>query len=487
MTDESVLERLDVIREALRTVPSVMLVGASGLLSIVIFARLLSQAQVGLYSVGLSIVMLVNALAIGIGLAVKKRASEDNEETPFYLSSGLLLLGVWLAVAIAALIGSTPILQTYTEFTETQIFALAFFVVWHCVFTLVREYISGVGYPGKAEIGAVFRAVLMLVAQVALITLLPYGVTGLFVGGGLGYCLGTLGLLVFGAWNDVITRQLPSRETIQDVLAFSKWSIIDQSVSTSYRWFDTVVVFIVGSAAASGQFKVIYTVVTGAVMFANGIRKPAYVKLSNRHSNDKSIVPIASKIAGYISWAAIGALFGVAVLGEEILYYVFGAAYAQGGHALILLGFFMVFFTQRIGFEMFYYVQDKPRMSMRMNLLVVITFLSLLSIQYVLGIATQYPIISVAGTLLASEIVRYVAYVLMIHSETGEWFTSRIMIENFVSGSVMGVVLYLLKDSVGVPTVFHLVGMIGGGLFVYVLVEYLVFGRSLETVRNDIA
>lgn len=487
MSDDSVLERLDVLREALRTVPSVMLVGASGLVSIVIFARLLSQAQVGLYSVGLSIVMLVNALAIGIGLAVKKRASEDNSQTPFYLVSGLLLLGAWLLVSLVILIGSTPILKSYTEFTSEQILALAFFVFWHSVFTLVREYISGVGYPGKAEIGAVFRAVLMLVAQIVLITVLPYGVTGLFIGGGIGYSLGTIGLLVFGSFKNVVTSQIPSRETIADVLSFSKWSIIDQSVSTSYRWFDTVVVFLVGSAAASGQFKVIYTVVTGAVMFANGVRKPAYVKLSNRHSNQKPIVPLASKISGYISWAAIGALFGVTVLGEEILYYVFGEAYAQGGIALILLGVFMVFFSQRIGFEMFYYVQDKPRMSMRMNLLVVTTFLTLLSIQYVLGIASLYPIISVSATLLASELVRYSAYLLMIHSETDEWFVSRIMIENVVSGGIMAGALFGLKFAVGVPTAFHLFGLIGVGLGVYIVAEYVLFGRSLSSVKQDIA
>lgn len=487
MSDDSVLERLDVLREALRTVPSVMLVGASGLLSIVVFARLLSQAQVGLYSVGLSIVMLVNALAIGIGLAVKKRASEDNRQTPFYLVSGLLLLGAWLLVALVILIGSTPILKSYTEFTSEQILALSFFVFWHSVFTLVREYISGVGYPGKAEIGAVFRAILMLVAQVVLITVLPYGVTGLFIGGAIGYCLGTVGLLVFGSVKNVVTSQLPSRETIMDVLTFSKWSIIDQSISTSYRWFDTVVVFIVGGAAASGQFKVIYTVVTGAVMFANGVRKPAYVKLSNRHSNQEPIIPLASKISGYISWAAIGALFGVTVLGEEILYYVFGAAYAQGGLALIILGVFMVFFSQRIGFEMFYYIQDKPRMSMRMNLLVVVTFLVLLAVQYILGIASQYPIISVSGTLLASELVRYGAYLTMIHTETDEWFISWIMVENVISGSIMAGALYGLKTFFGVPTAFHLFGMIGAGLFVYILSEYLLFGRSLSSVKQDIA
>jgi len=486
MSDESVLDRLDVIKEALQTVPSVFLVGASGLLSIVIFARLLSQAQVGLYSVGLSIVMLVNALAIGIGLAVKKKVSEGDNNKTAYLSSGLILLVTWLFISISVLLLATPILQTYTEFTTNQITALAFFVFCHCVFTLVREYISGVGYPGKAEISAVFRASIMLVSQIALITLVQYGVFGLFIGGGVGYGVGTVLLFGFGIKKSVISNALPKKETLKNVLSFSKWSILDQSLSTSYRWFDTVVVFVLGGAAVSGQFKILYTVVTGAVMFSNGIRKPVYVKLSNLHGKNKNIAKTSSVVSGYISWAAIGALFGVIAFGNEILFYVFGAEYSQGGLSLIILGIFMVFFTQRIGFEMFYYVQDKPRVSMRMNILVVVSFFVSLIIQFATGIASSLPIISVASSLLFAEIVRYIGYLMMIKSETGVWFVSKVPIENVFSGAVMCLVLFTLKQSVGVNSIKHLFVFICIGFGVYLLVERFLFGRSLSAVKDEL-
>jgi len=486
MSNDSVLERLDIVREALQTVPSVLLVGLSGLLSIVIFAQLLTQAQVGLYSVGLSIVMLVNALAIGIGLAVKKKASEDNSVTPFYLSSGLLFLSVWLAISVSVLLISIPLLQQYTAFKTLQIYTLSFFVVTHSLFTLVREFISGVGYPGKAEIGAVFRAVIMLVSQIALVTVVSYGVTGLFVGGGLGYSIGTVALLIFGWKQNAITVRPPSVDILKEVYQFSKWSVLDQTLSTSYRWFDTVVVFVIGGAAASGQFKIIYTVVTGAVMFANGIRKPAYVKLSNKHSNDEDIIEISRKVTNNISTAAVGAMFGLLILGNEILGLIFGPVYAQGRLAVVLLAIFMIFFTQRIAFEMFYYVQDKPKISMRMNILVVITFLGLLAIQYAIGTATQYPILTVSATLLAAEIVRYCAYLLTVYMQTETLFISRTIPENIVSGAGMGLVLYALKTYVvAVETLPILFGVIFIGVCVYVAIEELVFNR-LSKLQSDI-
>lgn len=484
MEDKSTLSRLNIVQEALRTVPSVFLVGLSGLIGIIVFARFLDQAAIGLYSVGLSLVMFVNSLALGVGLAVKQRASDESTDSTLYLNGGLSLVIAWCLLAIGVLYASIPIIQQYTEFTTIELLALGGFVFWHCVFEIIREYISGVGYPGRAEFGAVARAVCMLALQVTLITIVPLGVTGLFIGGTAGYIIASIVLVIFGRYADVIAFTLPSKSVYRDVLGFSKWSVLDQFISTAHRRLDVVIVFIIGTAAAAGQYKIVYTAVLAAVMFANGLRKPAYVKLSNKHSKGEPIVPTAKEVSSYLSWVAIGGAFGIFVLGNKILYFVFGSIYAHEGYAVSILAVFMIFFTQRIGFEMFYYVQDRPKVSMRMNVFVVVAFLVIVGVGWIGGIVQSNPILGVATGLLLAEMCRYSVYIFLLYQETGEWFTSWRLVENCISGAVMAGVLIGLRQVVAIDEPYILAVFIGLGFGVYVCVEYFIFNRSLNEAKE---
>lgn len=488
MREEVKLRRLNFVTELLQTVPSTLVVGGSGFISLIIFARLLTQADVGLYSVGVSIVMIVNAVAFGIGLAVKKRVSSDGEtQVGEYLVNGVFLVVLWLGVSLSVLGGASAVVQSVVTFSPMQMGALAVFVVSHCLFTVTREYLAGLGYPGRAETSAVVRAILMIGLQVLFITVFSLGVTGLFIGGALGYGFGVL-LVVWYSYRDgSVSLVVPAMSVCQRLFKFGRWSIMDQLLSTSYRWLDVVIVFLVGTASAAGQFKVAYTLVTGALMFANGVRKPAYVQLSNLYSTggQSAIVDEAKMLTGYISWASIGAMFGVFVLGNQLLYFVFGEVYSQGGVTVSLLAVFMVFFTQRVGFEMFYYVQDRPRVSFRLNALAVGIVLSLLAVFFVTGQLQAAPIVYVAGSLLVAESIRYGVYLVLLRQETGEWFVSWNIVEQLVSGSVMAGVLYGVSQVTELNKLIVVVGLVGLGVAVYSAVEVFVFGRSVSQIKED--
>lgn len=485
---DTVLDKLDIVKEAVWTTTSVFAVGVGGLLSIIIFARILDPSAVGLYSVGLGFVMFVNSLALGIGFAVKKRSSEENVDRSQFLTSGLLPVVVWLIVSISALFASIPLIVENSEFTSTMILALGLFTAGQSLFTVFKEFVAGVGYPGKAENGEVVRAILMVPFQIGFITLITLGVTGLFAGAGVAYLLGCvlLSIVAFRDANVVIAR--PTIESLQSLFAFSKWSIVDQFVSTSYRRLDNFVVFIVGTAIAAGYFEVAYTVATATLMFSEGLRKPAYVKLSNMYSKGEDITQRSKDVIGYMPWLGVAVLFGVIFLGDDILGYVFGAEYSQAGTTAAVLCVFMLFFAQRVGLEMYYYVQDRPRVSMWMNVFVVFVFGLLTLIAVGLEAPTEYGVsIIIATVLVLAEASRYTAYIVFIYHETGVVFISKKIGEYFISGGVMALVLTGLLMFEPVTSIFHMIVYIGIGGVVYIGFEYVVWGRSLSQSRTVLA
>lgn len=394
-------------RESLNTSISSFFGVVSDIVHVFILVRLLSQDQVGIFFISYAFLYLFAQIPRGIGIAIRKRASEVNTGQSKYLWTGFILILPLLAVLFLGLWLFQPILNTYSYITLSDTVLVGLFLATTGFSTLefARFYMAGCGEPGRAEklrtLLAKTSMPIITVLLVSTVSTVAFALYSVFIA----YFMSSILIFLLTPHKLV----LPNKETLIDIIGFSKWSVATSLLNDFYHRWDTLLLgFLVGSVAV-GYYDSSVRIAFLATTFAVGVSKTSNVKMSGMREIDKDITNIASKTIEVSTFLIFPLLLISLFNAEYMLSVLFTPEYTGAKIYLILLVIIQIFQAYRMQFESICNSTDNPNTTTKISLIV-----ALINVATAPFLVLQFGGYGVLYSTLLSEIARMILYQISI-------------------------------------------------------------------------
>lgn len=440
-------------------------------LSVVIFTRILENPTetLGTFQV-FEMIASFTVLAAGLGVSqsIVKRVSEG-KEVQRVLGAGLtLLVPAITAVSIILYFGREQIASIF-GIPEALVVA-AIVISWalqgrNFVVSSLNGF-SRVGRSGAVELIDIF---VRTVAQIVLV-FIGFELLGL-VGGAI---VGTTIAFFVGLTMLPKRPRRPTRFERQRLLSFAKFSILREFASKAYRNVDTAIISLMVGNSAVSVYNVPFRIALVIEVFSSGVSTSSLPEIS-RHSaegNHERVQEILTDAIVFSNIVAIPATVGMYLLAEQIIVTLFTTAFVSGSTVAILAvaievpsGFRGVFANAIDG-------MDRPDLTVRSDLLLVATNL-LLDVLLV-------PAIGIEGAAIASLVgitlsACYLGYVFV--SKLGiplSVIEVRPLTMEVIASGVMGVVVYILRETMVLPQLWKLLLLVAVGVVTYSVTLLLI-------------
>ena len=303
-----------------------------GFLSTIYFAHTLGPAPLGAYFLFLAYFGIFNLIGDGgFGGAAVKRISEGKEPNE-YFSAFVFIRIVLLALSVSLLLIAEPYFKDLTS-------SGVFFWLLLALIVSVFSSITGIGVYGAGKVGvyqistfvdALIRTLFQIIA-----VFLGFGVAGLtggFVGG-----LIAGGLMNFRYLDLKLVRFRISH--LKNLSGFSFWIFLTASGSLVFCYADTILIGFFMSNADVGIYRTAFQLTSVATFATLAFHTVLYPKISNWGAQGQ-IAEIENSLARawtYSLFLAIPTCIGGWILGDKLLYYLYGASFAEGAPALFFL------------------------------------------------------------------------------------------------------------------------------------------------------
>ena len=303
-----------------------------GFISTIYFAHTLGPAPLGAYFLFLAYFGILNLIGDGgFGGAAVKRISEGKEPNE-YFSAFVFIRIILLALSVSLLLFAEPYFKDLNS-------SGVFFWILLALIVSVFSSSSGIGVYGTGKVGvyqisgfvdALIRTLFQIIA-----VFLGFGVAGL-TGGFVG------GLIAGGMMN---FRYLDLRlvrfglSHLKNLSGFSFWIFLTASGSLVFCYADTILIGFFMSNAEVGIYRTAFQLTSVATFATLAFHTVLYPKISNWGTKGQ-ITEIESSLARawtYSLFLAIPTCVGGWILGEKLLYFLYGASFVAGAPALFFL------------------------------------------------------------------------------------------------------------------------------------------------------
>ncbi len=329
-----------------------------GYISTMYFAHVLGPAILGSYFLFLAYYGVFDLIGDGgFGGATVKRISEKREQDQ-YFSAFIILRLILLLFSIGVLILISPYI---VDFTSSGLFLwLILALIVGTFASFGRNGIYGTGKAGISQISEFLNTVIKIIVQV-IATFLGYAVAGL-VGG---FIVGMIaGLIINYQYLSLHVARF-NRDHLKSLFSFSFWSFLASSGSMVFAYADTILIGYFMANADVGVYRIALQL-TGAAAFTTGsLHYVLYPRVSDWHASGeiKKAESALSRAFTYSLLLAIPVVAGGLILGDQLLYYLYGSGFESGTAALFILLFVQVvnvfMFLQTMCLNAF----DKPKKS----------------------------------------------------------------------------------------------------------------------------
>jgi len=424
---------LSIGRETLVSLVSKVLTMATGFVGIVIFANVLQDTGLGEYRTVLAAAFLLTQLPSGVGTAVRKRVSEVEADASPILGAGLVTFAAYALLVGVGFLVSLPYAVDYFGSIELAA-GVVLVAVSVGLFKLLEPFYAGTGYPGLASWLDSGRSLLTLPLQVGLL-IVGLQAFGLVVGLTVASVLASLAAVAVAR----VRPSLPDRETLDRIVEFARWSVPTNLLSNLYQSADVLILRAVAGAGAVGYYSAALQLAVPGAMFSTSIKQALTVKSSGVSSAGGQVREDLKNSLSYAGLLAIPILFGAMAFPQALMVTVFGSSFSdEPGLALVGLALFQVSNAYRHPFEATIEGTDRPALVTRVNVAVVAVHLPL---AFLLG--RTYGLLGVIGSTLVAEVLRVGTYQYTAHRHYGGVVFTRPMVDQFVAGAVM----FLLVDA----------------------------------------
>lgn len=460
--------------ETLKSLFAKFLQAALGFTGVVIFTRLVGKAEFGGFYLLLSLVMIADRPIQGLGSAVNKRWSEKEAPQSQIITTVLIVNAVLLViVGFTVFIFKEPVVA-YTNLPGAP---LLFVVLFGSIglFTVFERALSAEGFPARATWIDTFRSILTLPLQIILVL---SGLGAL----GMGYGLAGATLLMFPItlWFVYRRPELPTRENIESLWEYAKFSIPGSFVGKAYDRIDVILLgFLIGTTSVA-NYEVALKLTVPAGFMSVAIGSALLPLISNNISRGRDFIPDVKNSISYISILAIPIFFGVLAIPEHLVVTAFGSQYRDATLFLVGLAFYRVFATQTTVYRRTISGMDLPNVNLRIG-----TYT--LAFNLVVGVGLAYligPLGIVIATMLA-EMLQYALSLFAVRKRTsGLNPVPRPVIDQILAGLVMFLGVTTAERYLTVASFIEVGFLIGIGGLVYGGVLLLISPGIRITARS---
>jgi O-antigen/teichoic acid export membrane protein len=303
-----------------------------GFLSTIYFAHALGPAPLGAYFLFVAYFGIFNLIGDGgFGGAAIKRISEGKEPDE-YFSAFVFIRITLLAVSVLALLLAEPYLK---DATSSGIF------FWLLLALIISVFSSctGTGVYGSGKVG-VNQISNFLDAFVRTL----FQITAVFIGFGIaglagGFVAGLIAGGIANFWYLDLKLVWFKVSHLKNLSTFSFWIFLTSSGSLVFCWADTVLIGFFMSNADVGIYRTAFQLTSIATFTTMAFHTVLYPKISTWGTYGQ-IAEVRNSLARAITYSlflAIPTCIGGWILGEKLLYYLYGASFVWGTSALYFL------------------------------------------------------------------------------------------------------------------------------------------------------
>lgn len=462
-------------RQSLISLGNIIGLTALGYLATMYFAHVLGPAVLGSYYLFLSYYGVFSLIGDGgFGGAATKRISEGREQDE-YFSAFIVLRVILLAVSITALLFLSPY---FKDFVSSGLFPwLIIALVAGTIAGFASSGVYGSAKVGVAQISDLLNTTVKIIVQV-IATFLGYAaaglaggfVAGLIAGFIINYYYLPLKLARFGMYH------------LKSLFSFSFWIFLTSSGLTIFATADTILIGYYLSNADVGIYRIAYQITGAALFIAAAINTALFPRMS-RWNTDGDLLSIGSALTRAISFSlllAVPVVAGGILLGDKLLYYLYGADFVAGTPALVVLlitQIATVFVTLQITCLN---AMDHPKNSFVATSLAAAINIGLnIALIPVLGILGAAVATLVSVTLNAILSYSYLSRHLKIILER------KSILNIFIAALMMAGVVLAFRAVTGIPSLWYLLGGIALGALVYFLVLFRI-DQKLRQEAGDL-
>lgn len=424
------------------------------------FAHALGTATYGIYALFLAYLGVFNLIGDGgFGGAAVKRISEGNEPNE-YFSAFCALRIVLLALTLTALIAVRPLLINLE--TSGMVFWL-FIALAVAVFpSIISNSVYGTGMVGVNQTAGLLNSTSKVVFQIIAV-FLGFGAAGLAGGFIAGMIAGGLTCLPFLRLH--LARF--NLRHIKNLFTFSFWIFLSGSGAIVFSYADTILVGHFLSTADVGVYRIAFQFTTAATFTTIALRTTLYPKISRWHAKGslKRVALSLSRAFTYSLLLAVPVAVGGWILGERLLYFFYGACFAEGADVLGILLLVQVVNVFMFLLTMTLNAIDRPRESFYatgtaavVNIALDLVLIPILGIE---GAAIATLVTMLVNTAIAYH---YLSRQISVHIERGP--TLHIL---FAAG-VMALVILLYRILIPLSNVFLVLAAVAFGGIIYALI-----------------
>lgn len=449
----------------------------SDVVHVLILVTFLTQQEVGTFFIAYAFLYLLAQIPRGFGIAIRKRASEIDNGRSKYLWTGFVLILPLLFLLYIVLWYFMPIIDAYSDIqiSSSIVIALILATTGFSTLELARYYIAGCGNPGRAEklrtgIGKTSMPVITVI-MLAVTPSVESALMAVFIS----YFTTSIVLFAVSPHEFVI----PSKDTIIDIINFSKWSLLTSILNDFYRRWDPILLGIMVSSIAVSYYDSSLRIAFLAVTFAVGISKTSNVKMSGMRELDKDITNVINKTIIASTVLTFPFLIITIFSGPYLLEILYGSEYRSAYIYLPLLVFVQLFQSYRHQFESVFNSIDNPEVTTKASLYTVIVNVITAPI-----LVFYFGPLGVLYSTILSEILRLVIYQKKLKTVFGHYITPNGALLQYISFIIICIVIYLISKTVEINELGLLIISVILAFFGFHLLQYVISKQTREIVSE---
>ena len=320
-----------------------ILITVIGFFSTMLFTHILGKDLMGVYYLFLAYYGIFNMIGDGgFGSAAVKRISEGKEQNE-YLTAYACLRGILIVVSTVILLTLSPFFIDLKEYNIVLciIITLAAAAFGH---TITRG-VMGLGHMGIYNVGFGFSELARIIIQIITVLLgfTVYGLIGGFIAG----------IIISGILCIKYFTFKPAKfgfRHVKSLFIYGFWIFLISTGSTVFAYADTIFVGYFMTNGDVGIYRVAFQFTTAATFITTAIYSTLTPKISNWSANNQweKIAPPVSRGITFALILAVPVFTGGLLLADKLLYYFYGADFAEGATVctiLLLVQVISVFIT----------------------------------------------------------------------------------------------------------------------------------------------
>lgn len=428
----------------------------------ILLARVLGPENYGTFYTLMAVVLFLDNPVTGWASACRKRLTEEGFPSEEAVGSTFIAIIVMFGIIAVGAWGAAPLITSFTGDTNSWLLlTILFFAV--VTYKTTNEILKSTDKFGSSTWLEASRDIVRVLAQVALV-LLGLGVAGM-VGG---MVLANLVVAPIVLYLIGIRPKLPSRETIEKLWSYARYSVPSGVVTTAQQRMDLLLLAFLAGPAVAGNYEVAFKLTMPAMFIAGVAQNGLMGRISNLQSRNRSVDADIQNNLAYASLIGIPLFFGALIMAGPIIVTLYSSQYAAAAPFLAGLAFFRLLRTQKVILTATLNGLDRPDLNLRVAAVV-------FPINLLLGVGLLFVIgpIGVVIATVVSEGIGYGARAYLSRSLVPSVrLFPRPLLKQIAAGIVMAGVVYTARTALPLGTwpVVALVTGLGGVTYVLVLV-----------------